>query len=164
MNSSLSSPLLQVREMSGTLGPHARQCPPSGGAPSGGEFVPPAEFVSRARELRCQGTSISFNEPTLNLEWSLEVFHVARAAGLYNTFVTNGYQTIAPGHPGEHTFCPNCGTILARRGLLQLLHCDVTPDGQCPRCGQEIAGAGWAWKRRGPTLAPGKGVFSKQLS
>jgi pyruvate-formate lyase-activating enzyme len=194
---------------------------PSDGVRSDGEFVPPAEFVARARELRCQGTSISFNEPTLNLEWSLEVFHVARAAGLYNTFVTNGYMTEqalellvdagldgmnvdvkgdekavsaftapptpvatlehareigqqaglhyvyvgnVPGHPGEHTFCPNCGTILARRGLLRLLHCDVTPDGQCPRCGQKIAGVGWAWKRRGPRLAPGKGVFSKQLS
>jgi len=255
--------------------------------PSGGESVPPAEFVARARELCCQGTSISFNEPTLSLEWSLEVFPLAREAGLYNTYVTNGYMTeralellveagldgmnvdvkgdaeavrrycqadvevvwrncrraqalgvwvelttlvvpgvndgaeclegIArrivaelgpdvpwhlsryhpayrftapptpvatlerareigqqaglryvyvgnvPGHPGEHTFCPNCGTILARRGLLRMLHCDVTPDGQCPRCGQEIAGVGWAWKRRGPRLAPGKVVFSKQL-
>jgi pyruvate formate lyase activating enzyme len=41
----------------------------------------------------CDGTSISFNEPTLSLEWSLEVFHLAKARGLYNTFVTNGYLT-----------------------------------------------------------------------
>jgi pyruvate formate lyase activating enzyme len=42
---------------------------------------------------RCQGTAISFNEPTLSFEWSLEVFRLARARGLYNTFVSNGYMT-----------------------------------------------------------------------
>jgi pyruvate formate lyase activating enzyme len=41
----------------------------------------------------CQGTSISFNEPTLSLEWSLDVFRLARRCGLYNTYVTNGYMT-----------------------------------------------------------------------
>jgi len=251
--------------------------------PSGGEFVSPLEFVTHAQDCDCQGpalslpkgASISFNEPTLSLEWSLEVFPLARQAGLYNTFVTNGYMTqpaldllveagldamnvdvkgdaeavkeycradveavwrncrrarelgvwvelttlvvpgvndddaclegiaqrIAtelgldvpwhlsryspayrftapptpvatleraqkigqqaglhyvylgnvPGHPGEHTFCPNCGTILARRGFLRLYHCDVTPAGRCPSCGQEIAGLGWAWRVRGQT-------------
>jgi len=237
-------------------------------SPSGGEFIPPEEFVARARQHSCQGTSISFNEPTLSLEWSLEMFPLARQAGLYNTFVTNGTMTKAalelllkagldgmnvdvkgdeeavdeycgadvevvwrncqlaqergiwveittlvipgvndddeclegiarrivaelgpetpwhlsryhpayrftapptpvatleraqeigrqaglryvylgnvPGHPGEHTLCPSCGIILVRRGLLQLRRCDVTPDGRCPCCGQEIAGVGWA--------------------
>ncbi len=61
--------------------------------PSDGEFISPREFVARARKCGCQGTSISFNEPTLSLEWSLEVFPLARKAGLYNTFVTNGYMT-----------------------------------------------------------------------
>jgi pyruvate formate lyase activating enzyme len=41
----------------------------------------------------CRGTSISFNEPTLSLEWSLEVFRLAGESGLYNTYVTNGYMT-----------------------------------------------------------------------
>ncbi len=236
-------------------------------SPSGGEFIPPAEFVARARREGCRGTSISFNEPTLSLEWSLEVFPLAREAGLYNTFVTNGYMTeraldlliragldgmnvdlkgdaeavrrycqadvevvwrncrlaqergvwveittlvvpgvndapetlrgIAermvtelgpetpwhltryqpayrfnappttvatlerarewgldaglhfvylgnvPGHPAGHTFCPDCGTIPVRRGLLRLLSCDLTPDGRCPHCGRKIAGVGW---------------------
>ncbi len=238
--------------------------------PAGGEFTSPEEFVELAVRWDCQGTSISFNEPTLSLEWSLDVFPLAREAGLYNTFVTNGYMTnqalellveagldgmnvdvkgdeaavdeycgadvnivwrncrrarelgvwvelttlvipdvndddeclegIAsrivaelgpdtpwhlsryypayrftapptpvatlerareigvqaglryvylgnvPGHPGGHTSCPNCGTILVRRGLLRPLRCDVTRDGHCPRCGQEIAGMGWAWQ------------------
>jgi pyruvate formate lyase activating enzyme len=61
--------------------------------PAEGEFVSPEEFVYSAESQGCQGTSISFNEPTLSLEWSLEVFRLARSRGLYNTFVTNGYMT-----------------------------------------------------------------------
>ncbi len=51
------------------------------------------EFVDLARRLGCQGTSISFNEPILSLEWSLDVLRLARGRGLYNTLVTNGYMT-----------------------------------------------------------------------
>lgn len=65
---------------------------PDGG---GGEFISPERFVALARERKCQGTSISLNEPTLSLQWSLAVFNLARAAGLYNTYVTNGYLTAA---------------------------------------------------------------------
>ena len=42
--------------------------------PSGGETIAPQAFVDRAQSQGCQGTSISFNEPTLSLEWSLDVF------------------------------------------------------------------------------------------
>ncbi len=61
--------------------------------PALGPFTSPAAFVDEAVRLGCGGTSISFNEPTLSLEWSLEVFRLARARGLYNTMVTNGYMT-----------------------------------------------------------------------
>lgn len=60
---------------------------------TGMQYLAPESFVSLAVEEGCQGTSISFNEPTLSLEWSLEVFPLARQRGLYNTFVTNGYMT-----------------------------------------------------------------------
>jgi pyruvate formate lyase activating enzyme len=53
----------------------------------------PEDFVAEAISLECRGTSISFNEPTLSLEWSLDVFRLARTRGLYNTFVSNGYMT-----------------------------------------------------------------------
>jgi pyruvate formate lyase activating enzyme len=60
---------------------------------SRGEYISAERFVELAIERRCAGTSISFNEPTLSLEWSLDVFRLARAQGLYNTYVTNGYMT-----------------------------------------------------------------------
>ena len=62
--------------------------------PSRSEYIPPEKFVSLVGEYGCQGTSISFNEPTLSLEWALDVFRLAKERGLYNTFVTNGYMTL----------------------------------------------------------------------
>lgn len=54
----------------------------------------PERFVELVKRYGCQSTSISFNEPTLSLEWSLDVFKLARGKGFYNTFVTNGYMTL----------------------------------------------------------------------
>lgn len=61
--------------------------------PPTGDYLSPERFVELVEETGCQGTSISFNEPTLSLEWSLDVFRLARPRGFYNTFVTNGYMT-----------------------------------------------------------------------
>lgn len=61
--------------------------------PINSQYVSPQQFIELAENSGCQGTSISFNEPTLSLEWSLEVFRLARRRGLYNTYVTNGYMT-----------------------------------------------------------------------
>ncbi|RZN33856.1 MAG: AmmeMemoRadiSam system radical SAM enzyme [Methanophagales archaeon ANME-1-THS] len=56
-------------------------------------YISPERFVRLVKERGCQGTSISFNEPTLLLEYSLDVFALARKQGYYNTFVTNGYMS-----------------------------------------------------------------------
>jgi pyruvate formate lyase activating enzyme len=63
-------------------------------APFAGNYLSPEQFVRLAQWKGCRGTSISFNEPTLSLEWSVDVFRSARPEGLYNTFVTNGYMTL----------------------------------------------------------------------
>jgi pyruvate formate lyase activating enzyme len=57
------------------------------------QFMSPINFVEATLNTGCKGTSISFNEPTLSLEWSLDVFQLARRHGLYNTYITNGYMT-----------------------------------------------------------------------
>jgi pyruvate formate lyase activating enzyme len=85
------------------------------GHPAEGEFVSPEEFVISAERHGCRGTSISFNEPTLSLEWSLDVFRLARSRGLYNTFVTNGYMT------------PEALTLLVEAGL-DAMNVDIKGD------------------------------------
>lgn len=57
------------------------------------DYLSPERLVQITLMNSCQGTSISFNEPTLLFEYSLEVFERAREHGLYNTYVTNGYMT-----------------------------------------------------------------------
>jgi len=57
------------------------------------EYFPPEKIIELAMVNNCQGTSISFNEPTLLFEYSLDLFKLAKNKGLYNTFVTNGYMT-----------------------------------------------------------------------
>ncbi|MFW9940267.1 MAG: AmmeMemoRadiSam system radical SAM enzyme, partial [Candidatus Thorarchaeota archaeon] len=56
-------------------------------------FISPEQFIDLALKEGCQGTSISFNEPTLLFEYSLEVFRLAKQKKLYNTYVSNGYMT-----------------------------------------------------------------------
>jgi pyruvate formate lyase activating enzyme len=56
-------------------------------------YISPEQLIELATKRGCEGTSISFNEPTLLFEYSLEVFKLAKVEGLYNTYVTNGYMT-----------------------------------------------------------------------
>jgi pyruvate formate lyase activating enzyme len=88
--------------------------------PDKGRYMSPEDFVATAIDLGCRGTSISFNEPTLSLEWSLEVFRLARMRGLYNTYVTNGYMT------------PEALQMLVDAGL-DAMNVDVKGDDQAVR-------------------------------
>ena len=84
------------------------------------EFLAPDDFVGLAERSGCEGTSMSFNEPTLSLEWSLESFRRARKHGLYNTYVTNGYMT------------PEALALLAEAGL-DAMNVDIKGDAQAVR-------------------------------
>ncbi|MEM4852255.1 MAG: AmmeMemoRadiSam system radical SAM enzyme [Thermofilum sp.] len=59
-----------------------------------GLSLEPAELVELAVRRGDEGVCVSFNEPTLLFEYSLEVFKLARERGLYATYVSNGYMTL----------------------------------------------------------------------
>jgi pyruvate formate lyase activating enzyme len=88
--------------------------------PAAGKYLAPEQLVKLAMESGCQGTSISFNEPTLSLEWSLDVIRLARGYGLYNTYVTNGYLT------------PEAFSLLADAGL-DAMNIDIKSDAAAVR-------------------------------
>lgn len=56
--------------------------------------IEPDHLVELAVASGDEGLSASFNEPTVNYEYLLDVAQVARGSGLYLSIVTNGYQSL----------------------------------------------------------------------
>jgi Pyruvate-formate lyase-activating enzyme len=53
----------------------------------------PEEVVEAALRVGADGVTYTYNEPTIFMEFARDVGILARARGLFNTFVTNGYMT-----------------------------------------------------------------------
>ena len=53
--------------------------------------ISPAEVISQAVENDCVGIACTYNEPTVYLEFALDIAKMARKAKLQNIWVTNGY-------------------------------------------------------------------------
>lgn len=58
-----------------------------------GKDFSPEDVVKAAKERNCQGISYTYTEPTIYVEYALDIAKLAQKAGLFNTFVTNGYMT-----------------------------------------------------------------------
>lgn len=58
-----------------------------------GTFVPPEKIVERALAAGCRSIAYTYTEPTIFFEYAYETAVLAKAAGLKNVFVTNGYIT-----------------------------------------------------------------------
>ena len=57
-------------------------------------YVSPENLVDMALRFGDQGLCCSFTEPTLLHEYNLAAFSLAKAAGLYTCYVSNGYMTV----------------------------------------------------------------------
>jgi len=62
--------------------------------PYDARYISPERVVETALKRGDEGTCVSFNEPLMLFEYSLDVFKLAREKGLYNTYVSNGYMTL----------------------------------------------------------------------
>jgi pyruvate formate lyase activating enzyme len=56
-------------------------------------YISPQDMVKLAQTYNDDGLCISFQEPLMLFEYSLDVFPIARTAGLYSCYVSNGYLT-----------------------------------------------------------------------
>jgi len=72
--------------------------------------------------------------PVATLE---RAYNIAKAEGIRYPFVGN-----VPGHPGNHTHCPNCGKAVIRRTGFFVTEKHLK-DGCCEYCNEAIAGV-WA--------------------
>lgn len=62
--------------------------------PYNAHYVPPETLVKIALKNKDEGLCVSFNEPTLLFEYSVDVFKLGRKKGLYACYVSNGYMTL----------------------------------------------------------------------
>lgn len=58
-----------------------------------GIAVSPEEQVQRALDYGCPSIAYTYSEPTIFVEYALEIMRLARAKGLKNVWVTNGYMS-----------------------------------------------------------------------
>ncbi|AEM38947.1 Radical SAM domain protein [Pyrolobus fumarii 1A] len=58
---------------------------------------------------------------------------VAMEEGLKHVYIGN-----VPGHPLEHTYCPNCGEKVIERMGFYILAWRLKEDNRCPRCGYKL--------------------------
>ena len=53
----------------------------------------PDELVANALGYGCEGMAYTYNQPTIFMEYARDIGKIARSRGLFNIFVTNGYDT-----------------------------------------------------------------------
>lgn len=53
----------------------------------------PDEIVANALSYGCEGLAYTYNQPTIFMEYARDVGKIARSKGLFNIFVSNGYDT-----------------------------------------------------------------------
>jgi pyruvate formate lyase activating enzyme len=53
----------------------------------------PEDIVSNALSHGCEGMAYTYNQPTIFMEYARDIGKLARAKGLFNIFVSNGYDT-----------------------------------------------------------------------
>ncbi|OPX28672.1 MAG: AmmeMemoRadiSam system radical SAM enzyme [Candidatus Omnitrophica bacterium 4484_171] len=56
------------------------------------EFMP-EDIVKEARENNCRSIAYTYTEPTIFFEYAYDTAKLAKEAGIYNVFVTNGYMS-----------------------------------------------------------------------
>ena len=57
------------------------------------EYVPPEGIIEFTKASKADGIAYTYNEPTIFLEYALDIAKLAHKNKLYNVFVTNGYMT-----------------------------------------------------------------------
>jgi len=53
--------------------------------------MPPERVIEAARRAHCAGIAWTYNEPSMWFEYTLDCARLAKKAGLYTVYVTNGY-------------------------------------------------------------------------
>jgi len=58
------------------------------------EDITPDELIRLTKKYQCSGIAHTYSEPTIWTEYAIDVGKLAKAEGLYNVYVTNGYISL----------------------------------------------------------------------
>lgn len=58
-----------------------------------GTDATPGDVVAKATQYGCEGIAYTYNQPTIFMEYARDVGRLAREQGLFNIFVSNGFDT-----------------------------------------------------------------------
>jgi len=58
-----------------------------------GRDLPPEEIIKLSKYYKVDGVAYTYTEPTIFFEYAYDTAKLAKKAGLYNVFVSNGYMT-----------------------------------------------------------------------
>jgi len=81
--------------------------------------------------------------PPTPVETLEKAYRLAKEKGLYYVYLGN-----VPGHQGNHTYCPNCGTRLIARYGFDIQEYKITSENRCPDCDTEILLRGHFTKKK----------------
>jgi pyruvate formate lyase activating enzyme len=90
----------------------------------------PLHFTRFYPDYRAQEYGLDRVTPVETLEESRQR---AREEGLDYVYIGN-----VPGHPGENTYCPDCGSLLIQRYIFSVLEYRITENHRCPNCNRQI--------------------------
>jgi pyruvate formate lyase activating enzyme len=58
-----------------------------------GTDASPEDIAAKAEEYGCEGLAYTYNQPTIFMEYARDVGKLARSKGIFNLFVSNGFDT-----------------------------------------------------------------------
>ncbi len=71
--------------------------------------------------------------PPTPVETLEKLAEIAKKQGLLYVYIGN-----VPGHPLEHTYCPNCGALVIERAGVYIRRYLLDKDNRCPKCGYKL--------------------------
>jgi len=74
-----------------------------------------------------------FHNPPTKTETLEKAYKMAKKEGIFYPYIGNVH-----GHPGENTYCPNCGKLLIGRLGYKVVEYKLTEENKCPNCGFKI--------------------------
>ena len=77
--------------------------------------------------------AFKFHKPPTKIETLEFAYKLAKKLGVKYPYIGN-----VPGHPYEHTYCPECGTLLIKRYGYRVIKYNLAEDKKCPKCGASI--------------------------